>query len=142
MSPDDRERIFLRAFSDTGTLVDALAVTASVEKRLGDTPTVSVPHIIELVCAHYSIDQDELYTRRRRRGTLTVSRARAVAWWLMKQTTKMSFQDLGNALGGFDHSSVIVSIKRVGQDTGKTAEALHLLTQLVPHPMCPCVPGT
>ena len=130
MSHDDRLRIFLRAYRDTGTLIDALAVTASVEKRLGDTPTVSVPRIIELVCARYGVDQDELFTRRRRRGTLIVSRARAVAWWLMKRTTKMSFQDLGNALGGFDHSSVVVSIKRVGQDQEKAAEAGMLLEQL------------
>jgi len=65
---------------------------------------------VACVAEHFAITEAQLMGSGREK---VVSAARAVAMYLARQHTGMSFPEIGRALGGKNHSTVIAACQRV-----------------------------
>ena len=66
--------------------------------------------ILEYVCKYYDIDPEAIRGQQRGRDITT---ARQVAIYLMRSITNLSQDEIGDYLGGRDHSTIIYSIKQI-----------------------------
>jgi chromosomal replication initiator protein len=71
---------------------------------------VDVEH---LVASYFDVSRERIQSRTRDR---TVALARAVAMYLVRQHTTLSFPEIGRAMGGKNHSTVVMAVRRI-QDT-------------------------
>ena len=96
-------------------LTNAPPSAAMVEEVLGpiraSQPELTLEDIIMMVAEYYGIDPDDLCGRGRSRE---VSTARQVAIYLAYKDTNTSLQQIGEALGGRNHSTVLYSYERIG----------------------------
>ncbi len=99
-----REPVTLELARDA--LADHLAQTDSAV-TLGDIETV--------VAVFFGITPADLHSSRR---THTVSLARAVAMYLARRHTRMSFPEIGRFMGK-NHSSVVLAVQRVQRQLGE-----------------------
>lgn len=76
--------------------------------------TPSVAQILELVAQECRVSVADLLGDDRSRG---VVRPRQLAMWLMRQTTFMSFPQIGEAMGR-DHSTVVHGVRRITRERG------------------------
>jgi chromosomal replication initiator protein len=71
---------------------------------------VDIPTILKIVSDHYGVSVDELRSKSRRQA---ISQARQVAMWMARQLTDESYENIGAAVGGRDHSTVYYSVTAV-----------------------------
>ncbi len=71
---------------------------------------VTIEGIIAVVCEHFSVDRDKLYSAERTRN---VALARQAAMYLAKQHIKISLAQIGSAIGGRNHATVLHSHKAI-----------------------------
>ena len=72
------------------------------------TPTVA--EIVGIVAARFRVTRQQIEGKSRDR---TVSLARAVTMLLVRRSTTMSFPEIGRALGGKNHSTVLMATQRI-----------------------------
>ena len=77
----------------------ALSSLEPTEPRLPPSPGL----IIETVCRYFDIDQDSLLSKSREKR---VAYPRQIAMYLMRELAHRSLVEIGDALGGRDHSTV------------------------------------
>lgn len=93
-----------------------------VQRVLGETcrPAHMVPHgadfdrVIKCVRKYYSYDLPELRSKSRNKD---ISFVRQITMFLMKRVTDKSLRDIGEYLGGRDHSTVMHAIDRIEQQS-------------------------
>jgi chromosomal replication initiator protein len=68
--------------------------------------------IIERVACHFGLDPDQLKGRSRKRD---IARPRQIAMYLIREETDASLPQIGNLLGGRDHSTVLYGCDRVAE---------------------------
>lgn len=68
---------------------------------------ISGADVIAAVCDRYGVSAAELADKTRSRP---IARPRQVAMWLCRELTDMSLQQIGAALGGRDHSTILHGI--------------------------------
>jgi chromosomal replication initiator protein len=75
-------------------------------------PAQSLPpaQIIEAVCRHYDVRLEELRSRRRNREIVV---PRHMAMYLLRQEAGLSLSEIGNELGGRDHTTVLHGCEKV-----------------------------
>ncbi len=111
----------IRELEGALTRVLALARTMSyplsvqtAEQALGSfqhhATTLDYHHITEVVCSNYGVTEEEIMGRRR---TREVAMARQVAMFLMRDMTNMSLPQIGEALGGRDHTTVMHGCNKI-----------------------------
>ncbi|NLD42034.1 MAG: chromosomal replication initiator protein DnaA, partial [Chloroflexi bacterium] len=92
---------------------------------------VTVEHILAQVGAYYSIDVEELVGKRRTRD---VAIARQVAMYLTRDLTEMSLPQIGEAIGGRDHTTVMHGVNKVTalfeKDDNMRRQVLEIKNQL------------
>lgn len=66
--------------------------------------------IIRLVVKHTGVTRAELASDRRRASLV---RVRQIACWLMRHHTKLSFPQIGERLGGRDHTTVLHAVRKI-----------------------------
>ena len=66
--------------------------------------------IIEKVAAYYSISMDDIKGSSRQKNTAL---ARQIAMYLIRKLINMPLADIGEVMGGKDHSTVMHSIKKI-----------------------------
>ena len=66
-----------------------------------------------LVASFFDVSRERILSRTRDR---TVALARAVAMFLVRKHTTLSFPEIGRAMGGKNHSTVVMAVRRI-QDT-------------------------
>ncbi|MEW6197556.1 MAG: chromosomal replication initiator protein DnaA [Planctomycetota bacterium] len=66
--------------------------------------------IERMVAAHFGVTRDALHSSSRDR---TVTHARGFAMYLIRMHTRMSFPEIGRALGHRQHSSVLMAVRRI-----------------------------
>jgi len=71
---------------------------------------IMLEKVLRTVAKHYSISLQDLRSKKRQKS---VSRARQIAFYLMKKHTISSLQAIGNYIGGRDHSTVIHAIGKI-----------------------------
>lgn len=77
-------------------------------------PAVRVDEVEAAVAAFFSVKTKDIRSVRKDR---TVSLARSVAMHLLRKHTVMSFPEIGKALGGKNHATVILACKKIKQLT-------------------------
>jgi len=103
--------------------------TALVEKVLSQfiiqsKKKVQVSDIVEVVEKMYSVTQEDLVKKGRKKG---ISHARQVAVYLMRSELNMSFSSIGEFFGGRDHTTALHAFEKI---TGDIEKNLRLKSEL------------
>ncbi len=77
-----------------------------------DNHPLTVDDILEKVCGHYHVTQQNVFSKSRKRDYVIV---RQVSMYLAQKYTKMPAARIGQLIGGRDHSTVIHSCSTVEQ---------------------------
>ena len=77
-----------------------------------DNHPLTVDDILERVCDHYNVSQQNVFSKSRKRDYVIV---RQVSMYLAQKYTKMPASRIGQLIGGRDHSTVIHSCTAVEQ---------------------------
>ena len=77
-----------------------------------DNHPLTIDDIIESVCQHYGVSQQQVFSKSRKRDYVQV---RQVSMFLAQKYTKMPASRIGQLIGGRDHSTVIHSCNTVEQ---------------------------
>ena len=91
------------------TAIEAMT-DASVTARRG---SITPQDIIEVVADHYRVGLTDLRGRSRSRENVV---PRQVAMYLVRDLTKASLVDIGNALGGRDHTTIMHGIEKIDRE--------------------------
>ncbi|HEY76338.1 MAG TPA: chromosomal replication initiator protein DnaA [Thermoflexia bacterium] len=111
---------------------------AAMQDIAAARPTVSAEQILETVARHYQISQGDLTGPSRARR---FARPRQIAMYLMREETSASLSQIGRALGGRDHSTVLHACERVARmieedehlrrEVAAIREALHTTSKVL-----------
>ena len=94
-----------------GGTTDAAGVAASIKDRTVSTQgPMAVGRIVAAVAGHFGVEEPGMMGSKRDK---TLAMARAVAMFLARKHTGMSFPEIGRAMGGKNHSTVIAACQRV-----------------------------
>jgi chromosomal replication initiator protein len=102
--------------------------------RLLDDRTVRQPalsEIIAIVAKYYSLTQKQLKSSSRKHA---VVQGRATAIYLARELTGASYDEIGRALGGRDHTTVMHNYKKIERERQRdlaTQEALDDLRRIL-----------
>ena len=77
-----------------------------------DNKPLTVDDILEKVCGHFKVPQQQVFSRSRKRDYVLV---RQVSMYLAQKYTKMPAGRIGQLIGGRDHSTVIHSCSAIEQ---------------------------
>lgn len=93
---------------------------------------VSVADVLEAVAEHYRISLEDLCGKQRDKHIVV---PRQVAMYLMRQETEASLMEIGQALGGRDHSTVLHGCDKINREVNENSalrkEVLAIRQQLV-----------
>jgi chromosomal replication initiator protein len=100
----------------------SIVYNSSVDMRLAervikravkvDNKPLTVDDILERVCDHYNVSQQNVFSKSRKRDYVIV---RQVSMYLAQKYTKMPASRIGQLIGGRDHSTVIHSCSTIEQ---------------------------
>ena len=77
-----------------------------------DNKPLTIDDILEKVCDHYNISQQQVFSKSRKRDYVLV---RQISMYLAQKYTKMPASRIGQLIGGRDHSTVIHSCTTIEQ---------------------------
>lgn len=97
---------------------EALRDVIYPDKPLKITPS----YIIEIVAEHYGIKVEDIISKKR---SADVSLPRQVAMYLCCKKTDYSLNDIGAAIGGKDHSTVMHGRDKIDEDIKKDPDLAH-----------------
>lgn len=80
--------------------------------KLDDNQPLTIDDIMEKVCQHYGVSQQQVFSKSRKRDYVQV---RQVSMYLAQKYTKMPASRIGQLIGGRDHSTVLHSCSTVEQ---------------------------
>ncbi|MDQ6659839.1 MAG: chromosomal replication initiator protein DnaA [Chloroflexota bacterium] len=121
-----------------GTLHDeplsvSLAAKALEQLQLAETRThfrsmLTLPRVLEGVCSYYNVDLERLKSKQRERE---ISWPRQVAMYVMREETDASLLQIGTALGGRDHSTVMHGWEKVQAEMAKNEQVRQEIAKLL-----------
>ncbi len=88
-------------------------------------PTIDA--IIESVSDYFQIKRTDILGKRKLRS---IARPRQIAMYLARQTTSLSFEEIGIHFGGRDHTTVMHAVARVKELRGVDAEVDHAIDSI------------
>ena len=101
-------------------LVFSIVYNSNIDMRLAervikravkvDNHPLTIDDILEKVCQHYGVSQQNVFSKSRKRDYVKV---RQVSMYLAQKYTKMPASRIGQLIGGRDHSTVIHSCSTV-----------------------------
>lgn len=89
-----------------------LAKSVLKDLSLGSKRNLSIEEIQRIVCEHYSIPEDLIRAKNRKKE---IALARQVSMYLAKRMTNHSLKTIGLHFGGRDHSTVVHAIQTIDQ---------------------------
>jgi chromosomal replication initiator protein len=103
----------------------------TAEKALGElaaVPTkISIEHILQEVAAYFELRVDDLVGPRRHRH---IARPRQICMYLARDLTDMSLPQIGDALGGRDHTTIMHGCDKISALFEKSDEIRHQVLEL------------
>ena len=129
------EGLLLRIYTQSTTLNQPLTVELA-EKSLGLAKKESRTHIhaddvLEQICEFYQIKLTQLRGPKR---DASLVRARQIAMYVLKHELHLTFVEIGNILGGRDHTTVMYGVEKidglVDTNTNLAADILGITKQL------------
>jgi chromosomal replication initiator protein len=112
--------------------IDMALARQALEPSLHDgRPATTIEDVAEAVAAHFQVKVQDLRSKKRSRS---VSLPRQVVMFIARRVTNRSLDEIGEAFGGRDHSTVLYAIRRVGEqvdtDPRFAAEVHHIQDRL------------
>ncbi len=108
------------AFADlSGQLLTPQLVEAALVDLLPQRQDIMPEKIVELVAREWKITEDELLGRDR---SQKIAEPRQVAMYLMRKETDASLPQIGEALGGRDHTTVMYAIEKLSNQIETKAD--------------------
>ncbi len=106
-------------------------LTISAE-ALDDSPVqpsrrISLEDIVDHVTSHYHVKASELRGRKRSRS---IALPRQVCMYLARQLTSLSLEEIGNSLGGRDHTTVLHASRTIANQRQGSEELERSLTEI------------
>lgn len=95
--------------SGTG-IVDSDLVNMALADLVRRPEKVTIPQVIDAVCAYYNVTQDALYSTSRSR---TIAFPRQMAMYLARTETDSSLPYIGGQLGNRDHTTVLYGYEKI-----------------------------
>ena len=109
------------ALNQVVTLAETQGIQPNInlaKRILGEPPQkkLTTPNeIINEICEYYTLKPKDLKGKRR---PVRIARPRQIAMYLMRKETNLPYEEIGNQLGGRDHTTVIHGV-------GKIEELIH-----------------
>ena len=89
--------------------------------------SLSPPDIVEAVAGHFRIDLDDMRGRSRSQKIVV---PRQVAMYLIRELTKASLVDIGEVLGGRDHTTIMHGIDKINRAVENDASLRSHINQI------------
>ncbi len=109
------------AFSKLGNSKDiSISMAEDALKDIispGGTKKITPEFIIQVVAEHYNLTTSDLLSQRRSKE---ISYPRQVAMYLCRNMTETPLQEIGKAMGGRDHTTIIHGIEKITKDLEST----------------------
>lgn len=89
------------------------AVIVKEINKLGEAVKVgeiNIERIITIICDYYGITQEEIFSNKR---SAKISEPRQIIMYLARTMTNLSFKEIGEELGGRDHSTVMHGFEKI-----------------------------
>ncbi|MBI5838505.1 MAG: chromosomal replication initiator protein DnaA [Chloroflexi bacterium] len=113
----------LIAFADlSGSSLTPGLVEVALADLLPQPGDVEPEKIVNQVAQYYKLSMDKLLSRDRSRD---VARPRQVAMFLLREDAKISFPQIGEVLGGRDHTTVMYAIDKIAEEIRDTGSKLN-----------------
>lgn len=109
---------------------ELIALTPKPQNQFRPT----IKRIINVVAAHYNVTHDDIISPRRH---LTVTRPRQIVMYLARQLTLRSFPEIGRAIGGRDHTTVLYGVSKITKMMAKSPEMKTAVDELTKEIMAP-----
>ena len=103
----------------TPTIELASQALMDITRQLPASSAASLGQIIEVVAYSFQLTPADLVGRKRDKETAL---ARQVAMYLLRQETKYSLEQIGDELGGRDHSTVIHACAKIADNIGSSPD--------------------
>lgn len=108
------------AFADlSGQMLTSQLVEVALADLLPQRQDIGPEKIVELVAREWKVSEDELLGRDR---SQKVAEPRQVAMYLMRKETDASLPQIGEALGGRDHTTVMYAIEKISNQIETKAD--------------------
>jgi chromosomal replication initiator protein len=115
----------------TRTLPTKDKLEATLQDMIAAPKTLDINHVLKIVAQFYRTSEQELKGRKRNKE---IVRPRQVAMYLARTETQASLPEIGAALGGRDHTTVIYGVKKIEgqkqQDSTLRREIMAIREQL------------
>jgi len=83
--------------------------------------TVTPSYIVDIVADHFSLTPQEIYSKNR---SNKIAYPRQIAMYMCRKYLNMSLVDIGKAIGGKDHTTVMHALKKIEDDIAKNDTTL------------------
>lgn len=104
-------KILMLAHINNRPLNLSLAMEALAESGAGSRrQQATASDVIDAVCEHFDVAEKDIQGRRR---TKAIVLPRQIAMYLMREETQLSLEEIGRAVGGRDHTTVLHGIKKI-----------------------------
>lgn len=94
----------------TGLPLNEQVAAAVLQDVLLPSPTVPPVQVLEAVCQFYEISHEDLQNHRRKREVVV---PRQMAMYLLREESGLSLSEIGQELGGRDHTTVLYGCEKV-----------------------------
>ncbi|MBE6759783.1 MAG: chromosomal replication initiator protein DnaA [Ruminococcaceae bacterium] len=91
------------------TIATATAVIREIENDVEALP-VTIERIVDEVCRALEVTPEDVYSRRH---AAPISLARQACMYCIRETTNLSYDEIGSNFGGRDHTTVIYAVQRI-----------------------------
>lgn len=110
------EGILLRIMTEVKTsnalLTQELVLRALGKKQKGETKRIHPDDVINVACTFFTIKPTLLRGPRR---NASLVRARQVVMYILKKRLNLTFSEIGNLLGGRDHTTIMYGVEKIEQ---------------------------
>lgn len=121
------------AFADlSGTPLTPQLVDVALVDLLPQRRNISPQKILEAVATYEGIAVDDLIGQNR---SAKIAVPRQIAMYLLREINDISFPQIGELLGGRDHTTVMYGIKKIDDDEKLRSRAKKIGDSLVNHPV-------
>jgi chromosomal replication initiator protein len=103
---------------------------AAIREVLSDETAapVTIPKIMSEIATVYEISVDDIISNKR---SANISLARQICCYVIKETTQLSYKNIGLEIGGRDHSTVVYYVEKVRQKMDEDPHTKELITDLI-----------
>ncbi len=88
---------------------------------------ITVDEIIKVVASKFNIKVSDIKSQKKNKNLIL---PRQIVMYVARQLTDLSFPDIGNKVGGRDHSTVIYSTNKVKKIVGKDMEVKRVIEEI------------